>query len=184
MLSCKLTFGDTSDIMKKNHKKILFILLEAMIIVAVLVAFSWWQNRDLLPVNETKAPDFALQTLDGEIVHLSQYRGQPVLLYFFAPWCTICRLSADNLNDLRAARTEEDLLIFAMALSWDSCKEVEDFVADLALQVPIMLGYEQQLQDYKIKGFPTYYVIDEAGVIQSRSMGYTTEWGMRIRTWK
>ncbi|WP_395375012.1 peroxiredoxin family protein [Marinicella sp. W31] len=170
--------------MKKSSKKIIKIALEVGFVIAVFFAFTWWQNRDLLAVDESQAPDFALQTLEGEVVHLSAYRGQKVLLYFFAPWCTVCRLSADNLNDLRVARTTEELQIFAMALSWDSQAEVEAFVHDLELDVPVLLGYEQQSMDYKIKGFPTYYVIDEAGVIQSRSMGYTTEWGMRIRTWK
>ena len=170
--------------MKKTYKKILTIGLEIAFVIAVFMAFTWWQNRDLLAVDEVQAPDFALKTLDGEVVHLSAFRGQQVLLYFFAPWCSVCRLSADNLNDLRAARTTEELQIFAMALSWDSQDEVEAFVQDLELEVPVLLGYQQQQMDYKIKGFPTYYVIDEAGVIQSRSMGYTTEWGMRMRTWK
>ena len=37
--------------------------------------------------------------------------------------------------------------------------------------------------DYQIVGFPTYYVIDEAGNLASKSMGYSTELGMRVRTW-
>ena len=169
--------------MRKIYKRSLTILLEAAVIVAILVAISWWQNRGLLAVNESVAPDFALKSLEGEVVHLSAHRGQQVLLYFFAPWCSVCRLSADNLNDLRAVRSQQELQIFMVALSWQNRQEVEEFVQDLELQVPVLLGYPQQLEDYKIKGFPTYYVIDEAGVIQSRSMGYTTEWGMRIRTW-
>ena len=147
------------------------------------MAFSWWQNRGTLAADNQSAPDFNLLALDGTEYQLSDYQGQEILVYFFAPWCSICRFSADNLNDLRAARSEDELVILMMALSYESRAEVEQFVADLELTVPVLLGSEQQMQDYKITAFPTYYVVDEAGKLASRSMGYSTELGMRIRTW-
>jgi len=147
------------------------------------MVFSWWQNRGTLAADNQPAPDFKLQALDGTTYQLSDVKGKEVLVYFFAPWCSICRLSADNLNDLRAARSEDELLIVMLALSYDDRKEVEDFVADLDLKVPVLMGSEQQIADYQITGFPTYYVIDEAGTLASRFMGYSTELGMRVRTW-
>ena len=106
-----------------------------------------------------------------------------MLVYFFAPWCSICSLSADNLNDLRAVRDESELKIVMVALSYGSRQEVVDFVAELDLQVPVLFGTEQQMMDYQIQGFPTYYVVDSSGRLQSKSLGYSTEWGMRFRTW-
>ncbi len=159
------------------------ILMDAIFIFVVLMAFSWWQNRGSLAAEGQKAPDFNLRALDGTSHQLSQYQGREVLVYFFAPWCTVCRLSADNLNDLRAARNEEDLVILMMALSYETRAEIEEFVADLELTVPVLLGSDEQMQDYKIVGFPTYYGINEAGQLASKSMGYSTELGMRVRTW-
>ena len=159
------------------------LLMDAIIIFVILMVFSWWQNRGTLPAKGQSAPEFNLTALDGTVHQLSQDQGKQVLLYFFAPWCSICRLSAGNLNDLRAARSEDELVILMVALSYENRAEVEAFVADLNLQVPVLLGSDQQMQDYQIVGFPTYYVIDEAGKLINKSMGYSTELGLRYRTW-
>lgn len=159
------------------------MMVHLLVFIGIYYAISWWQNHGLLEVRDT-APDFSLLTLTGETVSLEDYRGRRVLIYFFAPWCSICRFSADNLNDLRAAREKSALMILMMGLSWQSVEELKQFVSsqNISPDIPILIGQEQQFVDYKIKGFPTYYVIDESGVIQSRTMGYTTELGMRWRT--
>lgn len=159
------------------------LLMDVVLIVVIMVIFSWWQNRGSLAAKGQLAPDFILTSLDQNTFQLSQYQGKEVLVYFFAPWCSVCRLSADNLNDLRESRSPDELMIISVALSYESVDEVKAFVQDLELKVPVLLGNQQQIEDYQIVGFPTYYVIDEAGKLSSRSMGYSTELGMRVRTW-
>jgi len=167
---------------KLRKNKFNALLIDAVFIVLVLMAFSWWQNKGSLEAAGQPAPDFVLSSLKGETYQLSDYEGRQVLVYFFAPWCHICRASAPNLNDLREVRREQDVMIFMIAQSYESIAAIEDFVADLDLKVPVLIGHEQQMQDYKIKGFPSYYVINEAGELASRSIGYSTELGMRLRT--
>ncbi|MFV0544252.1 MAG: peroxiredoxin family protein [Marinicella pacifica] len=167
---------------KLRENKYNALLMDAIFIVLVLMAFSWWQNKGSLEAAGQPAPDFTLTSLNGETHRLSDYRGRQVLVYFFAPWCHICRASAPNLNDLRAARSEEELMIFMIAQSYESIAAVEDFVADLNLKVPVLIGHRQQMDDYQIKGFPSYYVVNEDGELAARSIGYSTELGMRLRT--
>ncbi len=167
---------------KLRENKYNALLIDAIMIVLMLMVFSWWQNKGSLEAAGQVAPDFVLSSLKGETYQLSDYRGRQVLVYFFAPWCHICRASAPNLNDLREARSEEKLMIFMIAQSYESLEAVEEFVADLDLKVPVLIGHEQQMKDYKIKGFPSYYVVNEHGELASRSIGYSTELGMRLRT--
>ena len=165
----------------KTHKWA-SILFEASIIVLVLLVFSWYQNRGTLAADKALAPDFTLQSLSGETIQLSQLKGKKVLVYFFAPWCKICHMSGGNLNALRKARTDDELEILVVGLSYEFKGEIQDFANDLQLTMPVLYGEEQQMTDYKIKGFPTYFVIDEKGRVSHRSVGYSTEIGMRFRT--
>ncbi len=158
-------------------------LMDAILLLMFIILLTWWQGRDALAAAGQPAPGFELTALEGGVHDLKRYQGKQVLLYFFAPWCSICRLSADNLNDLRESRSEEDLVILMMALSYDDVSEVREFVTDLDLGVPVLLGTAQQSEDYQIMGFPTYYVLDQDGRLASRSIGYSTEIGMRLRTW-
>jgi peroxiredoxin len=158
------------------------LLLEVVIIVVVLYGFSLYQNRGTLAADGAMAPDFTLQSIDGKTVQLSELKGKKVLVYFFAPWCSICHLSGDNLNDLRQARTDEELEILVVGLSWEQTQEIQQFADDLELTMPVLIGNEQQMIEYQIKGFPTYFVIDEEGNVTHRSVGYSTELGMRLRT--
>lgn len=167
---------------KWRQSKPISWLMDGLLLLLFVLLLSWWLNRGTLAAAGQLAPDFTLPVLNGATQSLSELHGRPVLVYFFAPWCGVCRLSADNLNDLRQARDESELAILMVALSYQNRQEVVDFVTDLGLQVPVLFGTEQQMRDYQIQGFPTYYVVDETGHLQSKSLGYSTEWGMRWRT--
>lgn len=165
----------------KGHKWA-SILFEVSIIVLILLLFSWFQNRGTLAADGKQAPDFTLASVAGNTVQLSQLKGKKVLIYFFAPWCSICHMSGGNLNALRIARSNDELEILVIGLSYEFQAEIQDFANELELTMPVLYGNNQQMQDYKIKGFPTYFVIDEEGKVIHRSVGYSTELGMRLRT--
>lgn len=170
-------------IIKWRNNKLNAWLMDAVIFMLLMLLFSWWQTRHTLDADGQLAPDFNLTSLEGLNYQFSQFQGQKVLVYFFAPWCSICRHSADNLNDLRDVRDDSEWMIVAVALSYDSQDAVREFVADVGLEIPVLLGTEQQMQDYQIQAFPTYYLTNEKGELTHRSVGYSTELGMRVRTW-
>lgn len=155
---------------------------ELVLIALIVVAVRWYQTRDLLPADAAAAPPFRLQALSGEVVDLADLRGRPTLLYFFAPWCRICSVSAGNIQHLRAAVAEEKLNIIMVALSYESSATVRAFSRRHGLEVPVLLGTSATAGDFRVPGFPTYYVIDSNGAIVSRDFGYTTYLGLRWRT--
>ncbi len=166
----------------KKHRWV-SLVLEVALIIAVMLAISWWQNRGALPGADRQAPDFTLQSLDGSPYRLSDFRGKKVVLYFFAPWCSICHLSAPNLKALKASRSPDELQILLVGLSYNNVAELRTFAQDLGLtDIPVLVGNDALMQEYRIKAFPTYFVIDENGKITSRSIGYSTELGLRLRT--
>ncbi|MCF6262037.1 MAG: TlpA family protein disulfide reductase [Xanthomonadales bacterium] len=160
----------------------LALVFDAVLIISVFLAIGMWQARDLLPPgSEQTAPVFSLPDRQGNIVNLEDFRGKRVVVYFFAPWCKICSLSMHNLVDV-AAKRDPDLVILALGVEYQQESEIWAFVDKHELQMPVLLGGSQQMIDWKIQAFPTYYVLNEAGQIISRSVGYSTELGIRWRS--
>lgn len=153
------------------------LALELAIVVLVVVAVDQWRSRDLLS-SATPAPVSQLPTLQGEVATLPA-QG-PGLVYFFAPWCTVCHLSIGNLVSL--SEHQPDLTIQIVALDYQSREEVEAFIAEQQLPFQVLLGNQQTFSDWAVRGYPTYYLIDQAGNIQSQSMGYSTELGLWVRS--
>lgn len=154
-------------------------LLSIVLALAVFFGLSWYKERPLL-ASGTPAPAFIAVTADGALFRSAELEGKQTLLYFFAPWCGICRLSMPNLKYLQA--DNDGLAVYAIALQYDSAQQVADFVADLDLQVPVLLGNQQLAADYQIQAFPTYYVLDVQGQVTAKSLGYSTALGLWLRS--
>ena len=156
-------------------------LLNGAIIIAVFLAVSAWQGKDLVS-NQVPAPLFKLQTLSGDLVALEEFKGKRVLLYFFAPWCKICDLSIGNLNWVRKLRSEDSTELLAVALSYDDLQSVKSFQERNTLDVPVLLGTHEMLSSYRIRAFPTVYTVNKSGEVDGSTVGYATTLGLWWRT--
>lgn len=158
-------------------------LLQALLLVAVFLAISTFQARNMLSTSGAPAPALDGPLLRGGSYELSAETNRPVLVYFFAPWCTYCALSSDNLARLRRLRADESLEILAVALDWKDRDEVRDYVDRHDLDLPVVLGDRRLALDWHVYAFPTYYVLDSAHRIRRRDLGYSTQLGLWWRTW-
>lgn len=158
------------------------LLLQSAAFVGIFLLISWFKEIDLLEANgSVTAPAYTLNNLESQPFTDKSFIGKPTLIYFWAPWCTVCKLSMPNLQDYFEAN-KESVNVVAIALSYESVLEVEEFVRDKQFTFPVLLGSNQVAQDYKISAFPTYYLLDSEGSVVSKSMGYSTELGMMFRT--
>lgn len=118
-------------------------------------------------------------TLMDETVSLHS-KGKTTILYFFAPWCQICHLSIGNLQKLY--EKNERLDVVAVALDYTSVDEVMEFTKQHKLTFPIALGNEEIKHAYSISAFPSYYVISEENTVIGKSLGYSSELGLYLRS--
>jgi thiol-disulfide isomerase/thioredoxin len=147
--------------------------------MAIFFAFTFFQERNLL-TNEQSAPYFNLKILgSNERLTLAELKGKKTVIYFFAPWCSICKMSMPNVNTLYE---NGEINAIAIAADFNNEQEVEDFTADLAITMPVVLAQKYTTRHYKISAYPTYYIISEDLKVTSQSMGYSTELGIRART--
>ena len=157
----------------------LSLAFDAAVLIAVFAGVHAWQTRDL-PVDET-APITELAVLDAGGSRSAIVPGQPGIVYFFAPWCRVCRASIDNLDDL--VDGGQVAWGTVVALDYADADEVREFIERSGVRLPVLMGDRQTATDWSVRAFPTYYVIDASGRIDSRSVGYSTWLGMRARAW-
>jgi peroxiredoxin len=154
-----------------------------VMMIVVFVAVSAFQARNLLDTDQQPSPALSAMTLSSNSFDLASQEPRPTVIYFFAPWCTYCALSSDNLNRLRRLRDEGELRIIAVALDWETTDEVKQYAERHELNVPVLLGDAAIARDWKIHGFPTYNVLDNASLVVSRDIGFSTQLGMLWRSW-
>jgi thiol-disulfide isomerase/thioredoxin len=159
------------------------LLLNALFFVAVLVAVSTFQTRNMLSTSSMETPALSGPLLRGGSYDIAAAGNRPVLVYFFAPWCKFCAVSSDNLTRLRRLRDDDSLEILTVALDWQDRDEVRNYVARHELDLPVVLGGTQIAQDWRVYAFPTYYVLDSERRIRRRDLGYSTQFGLWWRTW-
>lgn len=159
------------------------LLLNGLFVVAVFMIVSAFQMRNMLPTSDIPAPALQGALLSGGSYDIAEAGNRPALVYFFAPWCKICAVSSDNLVRLRRLRDDANLEILAVALDWQDRDEVMDYVTRHELDLPVVLGDRRIAEDWRVYGFPTYYVLNSERRIHRRDFGYSTQFGLWWRTW-
>lgn len=167
---------------KETKQKIISWVNQGLIFVGIFFLITWWQQKDmLLTSSEQLAPSFTLVQMNDEVFHFEpSNQSQKTLIYFFAPWCSICHASIDNIEAIKKS-SNGNINFITIALDWKSKQEVQAFLAEHDLTMPVLLGTKEISEKFQIGGFPSYYVINSKGFLQSKDMGYTTELGMRVR---
>lgn len=113
------------------------------------------------------APDFGLTTLEGEGVKLSDYKGQPVILNFWATWCAPCRVEMPELEDTYQAHKDDGLVI--LALNREEAPEVvkEYFVDEMGLSFTALLDETGAVaESYGVFNMPTTYFVSPEGEVK------------------
>ena len=139
-------------------------------------------ERRTIAVPGVRSPDFETTDIDGKRLTLSDFRGRPVLLDFWASWCLPCRKSSPHLKDLYAAYKDKGLVIIGIAQDDDRQeawrKAVDQDSVGLFHQV--LSGYDMKklldgktnpadiMKKYGISSLPTKILIDKDGMIVGR----------------
>lgn len=113
------------------------------------------------------APDFELERLDGGEAWLTDFRGHPVVLNFWATWCQPCRQEMPQL--VRAYDNYKDQGLVIIGLNLQEGKDlIRPFADDFGIDYPVLIDRDGDTSDeYELLGLPTTYFIDANGVIQS-----------------
>jgi peroxiredoxin len=125
------------------------------------------------PVQGAPAPDFSLKTLDGQQATLSQLKGHPVLINFWASWCPPCRLEMPDLVKAYAAHKAEGFVLLGLnATALDSLPDVTAFVKEFGMTFPVLLDPDGSVEAlYRLRGLPLSVFVDRQGIISRLNIG-------------
>ena len=119
------------------------------------------------------APSFAVRTLDGKMFRLSEHRGRPVVLDFWATWCGPCRASMPHLAGIQERYNGEGLVVLGLSVDEDGPAVVRRFGERLKIRFRLAMADEKLLDQYgPIRQIPTTFFINRRGEVVRRTVGY------------
>jgi peroxiredoxin len=130
---------------------------------------------DIAPAPVTRgaaAPDFELPTLGGgPTLALGDFRGQVVLVNFWATWCKPCEDEIPAMERLYQRLSSEGFELLAVSVDQDEA-DVVAFRERMAISFPILLDPRQQVsRQYQTTGFPESVLLDREGRVVERYIG-------------
>lgn len=116
------------------------------------------------------APDFTASDLDGRPVRLSDLRGKPVLINFWATWCPPCREEMPQIEAFyRRHRDQVEVLGVGVG---ETAEQVRAFLKDNPYSWRFVVDPDLKVADrYRVFGIPVSYFIDKDGIIRGFYMG-------------
>lgn len=112
-----------------------------------------------------EAPDFSLESLSGEQISLSSFKGKGVILFFWATWCPHCRSALGELNTEYANIKNSNIEVLAIDID-ESKARVENFIKKYSLGYPVLLDVGGEVSSqYNVVGIPSFILISKDGKI-------------------
>jgi cytochrome c biogenesis protein CcmG, thiol:disulfide interchange protein DsbE len=125
-----------------------------------------------MAIKGSPPPPINVWSMSGKNVTLSSYRGQVLLLDFFATHCEPCRRSIPHLVDLNSKYGKKGLQTLGVSLDEGREKAVKTFIVDKKINYTVAMANEEIVNDYGIRSIPTLFVINKKGVIVERFPGF------------
>ncbi|MGB7801843.1 protein disulfide oxidoreductase [Buttiauxella sp.] len=151
-------------------------LVIVLIVVTIVVLMDWWRAPKM-PGSFDSTP---LYTVDGQTITLNALSEErPLLLYFWASWCGVCRYTTPSVARL----VEEKANVMSIALRSGEPQEVARWLAQKKVILPVVNDASGALsRHWQIGVTPTLVVLYKGEVVSSTT-GWTSYWGMKLRLW-
>ncbi|NWF93151.1 MAG: TlpA family protein disulfide reductase [Syntrophaceae bacterium] len=167
--------------MKKGLGSLFVVLAWVLLCAAMLRAesppsqksSSAWESFGIQRLEPKKGPiHFSLKDLKGNPVSLSDYKGKPLLLFFWATWCGACKEDIVLLEKFIEGKKDQ-LEILAIAIDGERRERIKRIVDKCKITIPVLLVLKEKiLDDYGVWGWvPVTYLVDGEGCVVGKAVG-------------
>lgn len=130
--------------------------------------------------NGALAPDWELKTYnDNKAIFLSKLKGQVILLDFWIKNCGPCIQSVPHLNELQNKFKDKNFKLISIN-SYDSKEDINWFCNKHKINYMVLMNGKSVAKEYRVSGFPTFFIIDKSGKIIYSHVGYDTSKQLEI----
>ena len=179
------------------------LLLEAALILAVILGAQYWQTRGLpegaaLPLAGERTDGSAVKVGAGRSGGFAEHCSAPAqpagcekpavestansaatLVAFWATWCPVCSVEEGNIVSLA-----KDHRVISVAMQSGDAATVTKHLQERGIALPALVDADgRHASNWRVRGVPTHFVVDGAGNIRFRVVGYATTWGLKARMW-
>jgi len=118
------------------------------------------------------APDFALKSSTGENLRLSEYRGDVVMINFWATWCGPCRQEMPLLDELFNRYERVGFNLLGVNIDDDSRRAMQ-MIDDLGVNFPVLFDASKAVSKlYQVEAMPVTVIVDREGTVRYVHHGY------------
>ncbi len=150
-------------------QKYILVLLSSIVILSANSASA---GIDTKIKENNMAPNFTLKSILGDNLRLSEYRGQIVLINFWASWCAPCRQEMPALEALYQEYKDIGFTIFGINVDNEQEKGIAA-AAQANVNFPILFDANKQVSEkYDVQAMPTTVVVGRDGTVQYVHLGY------------
>jgi peroxiredoxin len=160
-----------------QHCNTLVRFIPLLAVLSLLPALAHAEASDLLsPIpDRPEAPEFELQGPNGEAYKLSQWRGQPVIVNFWATWCPPCRAEMPSMQRAWEQLRGDGVQLIAINVG-EEAGQINSFLSQVPVDFPLPMDTDMRVsQAWPMRGLPTTFVVDPKGRIAYKAQG-EREW--------
>jgi peroxiredoxin len=122
------------------------------------------------------AANFALTDIRGAKLSLADYKGEVVLLNFWATWCGPCKVEIPWFVEFQSKYKDRGFTLLGVSMDDDGWKSVAPFVAQHKINYPVVIGNDEVSHLYStVDSLPTTFIIDREGKIASTHVGLVSK---------
>ncbi len=118
------------------------------------------------------APDFVLKSASGENLRLSEFRGDVVMINFWATWCGPCRQEMPLLDEMYTRYQRVGFSLLGVNIDDDSRKAL-NMISELGVSFPVLFDVSKEVSKlYKVNAMPVTILVDRDGMVRHVHQGY------------
>ncbi len=156
------------------------------VIVALLLSVFAATSLASSKLEGQTAPDFALKSSTGENMRLSEYRGDVVMINFWATWCGPCRQEMPLLDELYQRYSRVGFNLLGVNIDDDSRRAMQ-MIEELGVDFPVLFDATKRVSEmYDVDAMPVTVIVDREGTVryvhQGYKPGYEDKYLTEIRT--